>query len=83
MFEVHLTNKAEKVFVSLTDPKLKRRVEEAIDGLFHTYFPKGYDVKKLKGVKSKYRLRIGDYRIIYSVDFKCMVIFVLSISNVW
>ena len=45
----------------------------------HTYFPRGYDIKKLKGVKNTYRLRVGDHRIIYTVDFDAARIFVLSI----
>lgn len=80
MFEVFLTNRAEKALKSLEDVKLKRRIEEAIDILTLTYFPKGYDIKKLKGVKNTYRLRIGDSRIIYTVDFNKSQIFVSSIT---
>ncbi len=81
MFEVLLTNKAEKALKALSGIKLKRRIEEAIDNLAYTYFPKGYDIKKLKGVKNTYRLRIGGYRIIYAVDFKKSKIFILALSH--
>lgn len=81
MFEVFLTNNAEKALKALGDVKHTRRIEEAIDSFTHTYFPKGYDVKKLKGVKNTYRLRIGGYRIIYMVDFKKSKIFVLAVSQ--
>ena len=80
MFEVFLTNRAEKALKSLGDRGLRRRIEEMIDTLSHTYFPKGYDIKKLKGVKNTYRLRIGDYRIIYTVNFNNSQIFVTSIT---
>ena len=80
MFEVFLTNRAEKGIKSLDEIKLRRRIEEAIDALNHTYFPKRYDIKKLKGVKNTYRLRIGDYRIIYTANFNNSQIFVLSIT---
>ncbi|HID27017.1 MAG TPA: hypothetical protein EYP22_04185 [Methanosarcinales archaeon] len=50
MFDVFLTNRAEKALKSLEDVKLKKRIEEAIDSLTLTYFPKGYDIKKLKCV---------------------------------
>jgi len=53
MFEVFLTNRAEKVIKSFDNTKLSRRIEEVIVTLSHTYFPKGYDIKKLKGVKGK------------------------------
>ncbi|MBU7026891.1 MAG: hypothetical protein HXS48_08110 [Theionarchaea archaeon] len=51
MFEVFLTNRAEKALKSF-DVKLRRRIEPIIDSLTYTYFPKGYDIKKLKGMKN-------------------------------
>ena len=48
MFEVFLTNRAEKGIKSLDEIKLRRRIEEAIDALNHTYFPKRYDTRKNK-----------------------------------
>ena len=42
------------------DPNMKRRIKKAVEGL-----PAG-DVKPLKGVKGSYRLRVGDYRILFS-----------------
>ena len=81
MFEVFLTSRAEKVIKSLDDIKLRGRIKEVIDTLSHTYFPERYDIKKLKGVKNTYRLRIGDYRIIYTVNFTNSQIFVSSITS--
>jgi mRNA interferase RelE/StbE len=66
MFEIFLTHRAEKALKSL-DVKIKRRIETALDDLAYTYFPKKYDIKKLKGVKSTYRIRIMNYRIIYAL----------------
>lgn len=80
MFEIFLTHRAEKALKSL-DVKVKGRIETALDDLAYTYFPKKYDIKKLKGVKSTYRIRIMNYRIIYSVDFKKSNIFVSSITQ--
>lgn len=38
----------------------------------------GLDVKSLKGVKNRYRVRVGDYRIIFTIDAqaKCSVLFI-------
>ncbi len=79
MFEVFLTNRAEKAF-KLLEPKIRTKIAEAIDNLRHIYFPIKYDVKKLKGFQTTYRIRIGNYRIIYQVDFIIKHIFILSIS---
>lgn len=80
MFDIFLTNRAEKALKSL-DAKLKRRIEAALDDLAYTYFPKKYDIKKLKGVRNTYRIRIGTHRIIYTVNFKKSHIFVSSITQ--
>lgn len=42
------------------DRATKQRVKKAIEKL-----PRG-DIKKLKGYKMEYRLRVGEYRIIFS-----------------
>lgn len=42
------------------DKFMKQRVKHAIEKL-----PEG-DIKKLKGFKNDYRLRVGDYRILFS-----------------
>ena len=80
MFEIFLTHRAEKALKSV-DAKIKRRIEAALDDLAYTYFPKKYDIKKLKGVENTYRIRIASYRIIYTVDFKKSSIFVSSIMQ--
>ena len=41
------------------------------------------DIKKLKGKKSRglLRLRVGDYRIIYTVDNGQLIVFVIDAGN--
>ena len=46
------------------------RVLEALDELSTNPIPfKRYDLKKLKGYKDTFRIRIGDIRIIYTIDW--------------
>ena len=80
MFEIYLTNRAEKA-LKLLNLKMKRRIEDVLDDLVHSYFPKKYDIKKLRRVDDTYRIRIGTYRIIYVVDFKKSHILILSIAQ--
>ena len=40
-----------------------------------------HDVKKLQGVHGGYRLRCGDYRIVYAIDGKVLVITVIKIAH--
>ncbi|HAN17181.1 MAG TPA: type II toxin-antitoxin system RelE/ParE family toxin [Bacteroidales bacterium] len=42
-------------------------------------YPKGY--KKLKGSDKDYRVRIGDYRILYSVYDNVLIVEVIKIAH--
>lgn len=46
--------------INSMDRPAKRRIREAIEKL-----PQG-DIKPLQGVKGSYRLRVGDWRILFS-----------------
>jgi mRNA-degrading endonuclease RelE of RelBE toxin-antitoxin system len=50
----------------------KQRIRNAINNL-----PLG-DVKKLKGYNNAYRLRVGDYRILFDMDIKIEITNILS-----
>lgn len=43
--------------------------------------PDGEDIKKLKGHDTLLRLRVGNYRIVYTVDNGKCIIFVIDAGN--
>lgn len=43
--------------------------------------PNGEDIKKLKGYSDLLRLRVGDYRIIYTVDNGELIVIVIDAGN--
>ncbi len=43
--------------------------------------PRATGVKKLKGYDETYRIRFGDYRVIYKVQDKELIILLLSVSH--
>lgn len=61
------TKKAMKNIRSL-DVKLKDRIKAGIERI-----PFG-DIKKLQGYSNLYRLRIGDYRVIYQMENDIIII---------
>lgn len=63
-YKIVIEKLAEKFIIKLPKPE-KERVLKAIYQL-----PEGNDIKELKGKKNKglYRLRVGDYRVIYTID---------------
>lgn len=74
-----LDRSASKYLSKLRDQNLKRRLEEAIKSLIHTPLPSGY--KKLAGTDCTYRIRVGDYRIIYDIEHEKITILVLAIGH--
>jgi mRNA interferase RelE/StbE len=43
--------------------------------------PRPSGVKKLKGYDKTYRVRVGDYRVIYEIKDKELIILLLSVSH--
>jgi mRNA interferase RelE/StbE len=43
--------------------------------------PRPDGVKKLKGYKNTYRVRVGDYRLIYEIQDRELIVLLLSISH--
>ena len=65
MYEVRLARSARKELEALPDAVLAR-VARALDALPSDPRPRG--CKKLRGTSDLWRVRVGDYRIIYHVD---------------
>jgi len=63
-FELVVTKRAEKELLKLGKTDIKR-VDEKLLGLEKNPFQA--DTKKLSGKKHHYRVRVGTYRILYSV----------------
>lgn len=74
-YTVEIGKKAQKFIKKL--PVLDReRVLRAIYKL-----PDGTDILKLKGRENLYRLRIGNYRVIYTVDDGKLIVIVIDAGN--
>lgn len=69
-FRVLLSHKAEKNYEN-SEPKIKSRLTDLIDELEENPVPsKTHDVTKVSGSESNYRVRIINYRILYSVNWE-------------
>lgn len=75
MYQIIIKKPAKK-FIDRLPQNEKRRIVEAIERL-----PDGTDVKRLQGHNDLYRLRVGDYRIIYTVDHGALVICIVAAGN--
>ena len=60
---------------------MQERIGEALDALRESFAPvKLFDVKKLKGLEDTFRIRIGDWRMIYEFRRKESTIVVLDVA---
>lgn len=74
MYKIIVEKAAEK-FLKKQDGKTQERLLKAIYKL-----PEGTDIKKLQG-HDLYRLRVGNYRILYTVDDGMKIITIENIDN--
>lgn len=68
--------KPAKKFIDKLPLDERRRIAEAIQKL-----PDSGDIKKLEGTNGKLRLRVGSYRIIYTVDQGQLIIYIIDAGN--
>ena len=75
MYRIIIKKKAKK-FIDSLPVNERRRVVAAIELL-----PNGEDIKKLKGHDKLLRLRVGEYRIIYTVDNGELIVYVIDAGS--
>ena len=76
---VLLSRRAEKFLAGLREAALYSRLRAAIDDLQENARPSG--CVKLAGQPDLYRIRVGDYRIVYQVKDADVTVLVLSIGH--
>jgi mRNA interferase RelE/StbE len=62
---------------------LPKRIKERIDGriLALADDPRPHGVTKLQGQESCYRIRVGDYRVIYTISDAVLLVLVVEVVN--
>lgn len=73
-----LTSSAQRDFASL-DPPTKSRVSETLDQIASNPRPRGY--VKLVGRQNRFRVRVGHYRVVYTIDDKARSVLVDRIQH--
>jgi mRNA interferase RelE/StbE len=76
-YRIEISRRAAKAVNSLDKP-LRRKILAAIDALSGNPRPAG--CKKLAGQEA-WRIRVGDYRIIYEVHDQVLLVLVVDIGN--
>ena len=75
MYKIDI-NKTSYKFILKQDKTQQTRILNALNRL-----PDSGDIKPLQGSNGMYRLRVGDYRILYTVDHDVLTVYVIEIGN--
>lgn len=77
-YEIQISKSASKRIKNLSS-ELQERIEAKIDSLAIEPRPDG--VKKLKGRENSYRVRAGNYRILYDIFDNILLVSVVEIGH--
>ncbi len=77
-YEIKISKSASKQIKKLSS-ELQERIQDRIDNLAIEPRPDG--VKKLKGRENGYRIRVGDYRILYDIFDDVLLITVVEVGH--
>lgn len=79
-YTIEFVKSAEKEFERLP-LKIRTKITEALGLLSQHPFSELLNVKKLKGAEDVYRFRIGEYRVLYEVRKRRLVILVIKVGH--
>ena len=77
-WQIEFTAKAERQFGKLTRA-VQERLSPHINALALDQRPPG--CKKLKGAGDFWRIRVGDYRIIYQIHDRALIVLIVTIGD--
>ena len=79
-FQIEFKKSAEKEFHKLT-ASVQERIRDSLVLLSHNPRTQILDIKKLKGFEALYRMRVGDYRVLYELNNNKLVIIVVKLGH--
>jgi mRNA interferase RelE/StbE len=77
-YGIRILPKAQRQIRSLPQD-VQRRIRAAVDTLKQDPLPQG--AKKLVALPDLYRVRVGDYRIVYAIQGSLLVILIVSVGH--
>ena len=79
-YRIEFVKSAQKEFEQLPN-KVRSKVTEALNLLAQNPYSDLLNVKKLKGTEGVFRFRIGDYRVLYEIRNKRLLVVVIKIGH--
>lgn len=77
-YRVEVKPQAEKALAKIPNPH-RRRITKEIDQLANE--PRPPSCVKLAGADDAYRIRVGDYRIVYEIVDRVLVVYIIRVAH--
>ena len=77
-YRIQVKPQPEKALAKIPNPH-RRRIAKAIDGLAGDPRPSG--CSKLAGADDAYRIRVGDYRIVYQIVQRVLIVHIIRVAH--
>ena len=74
-------DKQPEKFIKKLDKHIAERILDKIDEIFKQQGPVPHDVKTMVGKHGVFRIRIGDYRILYRIDYESKKIIIIKLDK--
>lgn len=78
MYQIEFSRQADRQFRSLPS-QIQQRLKPRIDAL--ATVPRPHGSEKLSGIEQLYRIRVGDYRIVYAVEDDRLLVLVVKVGH--
>lgn len=79
MFNVEFAKSAKKEFEALPK-RIQDRILEVLKVLSNNPYTDILNIKKIRGEEGLYRVRVGDYRVVYVLQNKVLKILIIKIG---
>ncbi|MDZ5473261.1 type II toxin-antitoxin system RelE/ParE family toxin [Bacillus sp. 31A1R] len=81
MYNLMYSKQAAK-YIRKQDKPTKERLKEALLTLAENPYKRGVlDISSLQGVDGAFRLRVGDFRIVYEIKNEELIIYIISVGS--
>ena len=78
LYQIEFSRQADRQFRNLPS-QIQQRLKPRIDSLAAT--PRPHGSEKLSGADQLYRIRVGDYRIVYAVEDDRLLVLVVKVGH--
>jgi mRNA interferase RelE/StbE len=78
-YNIEIRPSVEKALRKIRDRQLQQRLDAAFEKLSEN--PRRPGVEKMSGVENRYRFRVGDYRVIFEIHDKVLLVLILAVGD--